>query len=786
VALAGELVLKREASAAHAISLAAHVDSTTIVTEAGDYVQTFELEGVAHETASDEEICAWHENICQFARSISSLHIALWSYVSRVPLADYPAGDFEPGYAHDLNDRYRQHALRRGQFGSRLHLAILYRPHATRLARVSARLDRKNKDTAAAQHAAAIDRLDGIERDVMKWLARWSPRRLTTYNWNNLVFSEPLEFYGSLVNGYAQRMPIRRANIAQTLMTTRPLFGNETFELRGPAESTFGAMLEFKEFPDEVFPGGLDELLRLNTSLVLAQSFAFMERAQARGEINRQFNRLESTNDDAISQIDELSDAKDDLASGRYVMGEHHITLMVMTPHPNQLSSAVAEARQAMSAGGGVVTRASLEMESAFWSVLPGAFKRRPRPGMLASRPWAALNAMHAYPTGKAKNNHWGPALTLLRTANGSPFFFNLHRADVGHFCLLGSTGAGKTVFTLFLVAMMSRMGTQITYYDKDHGAEIAIRALGGQYFDIKPGEPSGFAPFALPGTMENIAAVQLLMRAILRDGENPLTAREMTDIDAAVEGTFTHGRLAHMMSYLPPAEGNNLAERLKRWVVSDEGQGPLAWVFDNEVDALNLSAAKINALDMTYFLDAPEVRTPIMMYLEHRSNQLKDGRRMATIVDEGWKALDDPILEAQLADAFKTDRKKNALMGLITQSPSDALRSKAARTIIEQTPTKIFLPNIEANEAEYVEGFGLTAGEFATFRELSDSSRRFLVKQGKNSVICELDLSDFPNDLAVLSGTAQSVRLLDELRAQHGDDPLVWMPHFQEQRRNL
>lgn len=786
MALSGELVLKREASTATAISLAAHVNATTICTESGDYVQTFELEGVAHETASEEEIAAWHENICQFARSISSPHIAIWSYVSRVPLANYPTGDFAPGYAHDLNERYRQHALRRGQFGSRLHIAILYRPHATRFARVSARLDRKNAANESAQHTAAIDRLDGIERDVMKWLARWGPQRLTTYDWNNLVFSEPLEFYGSLINGYWQRMPLRRANIAQTLMTTRPLFGNETFELRGPAESTFGAMLEFKEFPDEVFSGCLDELLRLNTPLVLTQSFAFMERAQARGEIHRQYNRLESTNDDAISQIDELSDAKDDLASGRYVMGEHHITLMVKTPQVSQLTSAVAEARQAMSAGGGVVTRAGLEMESAFWSILPGAFKRRPRPGMLASRPWAALNAMHSYPTGKAKNNHWGPALTLLRTANGSPYFFNLHRGDVGHFCLLGSTGAGKTVFTLFLVAMMSRMGAQITYYDKDHGAEIAIRALGGQYFDIKPGEPSGFAPFALAATQENIAAVQLLMRAILRDGDTALTARELTDIDAAVAGTFKHGRLAHMMSYLPPPDGNNLAERLKRWVVSDEGQGPLAWVFDNEVDALNLDNALINAFDMTYFLDAPEVRTPIMMYLEHRSNQLKDGRKMATIVDEGWKALDDPILEAQLADAFKTDRKKNALIGLITQSPSDALRSKAARTIIEQTPTKIFLPNIEANEAEYVDSFGLTPGEFAAFKELSDSSRRFLVKQGKNSVICELDLSDFPEDLAVLSATAKSVRLLDELRDIHGDDPTHWLSHFYEQSRSL
>ncbi len=781
--IARERAMKREAPAADVIPLSAMVDETTIETAAGDFVQTFEFEGIAHETASEVELTSWHETLCQFAKAIASPHHAIWSYVLRSPLQTYPEGTFKPGYAHDLNERYKTHTLKQGQFGTRLLIAVLYRPHPNHLDRLGARLDKKSQAAVAIGRREAIERLNALDRDVHKWLGRWSPRRLQTYERRGLVFSEPLEFFAELINGYRQPMPLRRANIGETLTTARPFFGTETFELRGPDQSMYGAMLEFKEFPEEVSPGCLDELLRINTPLALVQSFAFTERGEARTTIDRHLNRLENVDDDAESQREELRDAKDDLRSQRFAIGVHHITLMIRTRHLNQLPDYVAEARQATAAGGGIVTRASIEMESAFWSVLPGAFNRRPRPGMLTSRQWAALNSMHAYPSGKPAGNHWGPAIALLKTANGSPYFLNFHQGDVGHFCLIGSTGVGKTVLTTFLMAMLTRLDVQMNYYDKDRGAEIGIRALGGQYFSLRPGRPTGFAPFALPDTPDNVAAVRKLMQIILRSSENPHSSRELDEIDRAVAGAWPLGRMAHMLEFLEPPRDNNLAQRLKRWVQSNDGEGQLAWVFDNDEDLLELNQARINGFDMTYFLDEPEISSPIMMYLQHRMEQLKDGRRFATFVDEGWRALDDPILEAQLRDTLKTDRKKNALLGLITQEPADALNSRAAKSIIGQTPTKIFLPNIEADEQDYTKGFGLSQGEFETFRQLKPESRQMLVKQGKNSVICEFDLSDFPDDINILSGTAESVQVLDDMMAIHGPAPTDWLSPFINER---
>jgi type IV secretion system protein VirB4 len=77
--------------------------------------------------------------------------------------------------------------------------------------------------------------------------------------------------------------------------------------------------------------------------------------------------------------------------------------------------------------------------------------------------------------------------------------------------------------------------------------------------------------------------------------------------------------------------------------------------------------------------------------------------------------------------------------------------------------------------------GFGLTAREFKLIRErLAPGSRRFLIKQGHASIVCELDLKGFDAELAVISGRASEVARLHRILSEVGTDPARWLPHFQ------
>src|SRR3546814_10664642 len=93
-------------------------------------------------------------------------------------------------------------------------------------------------------------------------------------------------------------------------------------------------------------------------------------------------------------------------------------------------------------------------------------------------------------------------------------------------------------------------------------------------------------------------------------------------------------------------------------------------------------------------------------------------------LIDEGWKALDDEVFAARIRDWLKTLRKRNALVGFATQSARDALESRIATALVEQTATMIFLPNSGARAEDYCDGFGLTSHELALIRSLPAHSQ--------------------------------------------------------------
>jgi type IV secretion system protein VirB4 len=173
--------------------------------------------------------------------------------------------------------------------------------------------------------------------------------------------------------------------------------------------------------------------------------------------------------------------------------------------------------------------------------------------------------------------------------------------------------------------------------------------------------------------------------------------------------------------------------------------------------------------------LDQPAIRTAVMMYLFHRVDERLDGSPAMIMIDEGWKVLDDPVFAARLRDWLKTLRKRNAIVGFGTQSARDALDSKVASAIVEQTATQIFMPNSRARADDYCTGFGLSDHELALIRALPVHSRCFLIRKPNHSVVVRLDLGQMPDMLTILSGRESTVRQLDILRQNHGDSPDKW-----------
>ena len=782
---AAKVLAPREAKVGDRLPYAGHVDEATLRTRDGLLVQTLHLAGFPFETAPDEELNyrkAIRETVL---RGAASSRLAIYHHVVRRRVNPaFPPGPEEP-FCAALDARWREQLTSRRLYVNDIFLTLVLRPTQGS----AGFLERLMKGPRARDADISRDLRDlhATREAFASALSPYGARTLSLYTaGGGAQRSEPAEFLSLLLNGELKPVLAPSGDLSQAIATRRLSFGLDAMEVGGgPDGSSFGAIVSLKDYPSRTAPGLLDGVLRLPMEMVLTESFAFVDRQAALDRMGLALRRLKAAEDDAFSLRGELAQARDDVGAGRAAYGEHHLTILAKADSLEALDQGIADIQGSLAETGAIAVREDVNLEPAFWAQFPANFTYIARKALISAGNFAGLASFHNHPTGQAEGNHWGPAIAVLETTSFGPYHFNFHNGDLGNFTVIGPSGSGKTVLLTFLLAQAERLKPRIAYFDKDRGAEPFIRAIGGRYDVISPGEPTGFNPLALPDTPGNRAFLSEWVAQLLTAEGETLDAEDRAMIADALDANFaqpaSHRRLRYLRELFRGArrpQAGDLAARLSAWC---EG-GDHAWLFDNATDQLDIET-RILGFDMTKLLDSPTIRIPAMMYLFHRLEQRLDGNPAIIVVDEGWKVLDDPVFVRRIKDWEKTIRKRNGVVGFCTQSASDALDSRIASAIIEQAATQIFFPNNRAKASDYIDGFGLTEHEFELVRSLPDTSRCFLIKRGDHSVVARLDLTGLGGELAVLAGTERTVRRLDALRQQVGDAPAAWLPSFMEGR---
>lgn len=773
----------READDIKFIPYTRHVDDTLIALEDGSLMRMYRVDGRPFETSDNGDLNSWHNKLNIAWRSIGDDRVALWTHLVRTATDPNLGGVFHSAFARALQERYAQGLREKVLYHNEFYVTIVVRPSNMAGDQVT-RLFGKRQWGAEIDDRAMVIMADKC-RDFETLLADTAPERLSLYEHDGILFSKPMEVLHFILTGDRIRIPLLDGRLGQALYQSRIVFGREAAEIRLPDRSHYLGMFGVREYVASTRTGQFNSLLKLDFPYVLTQSFAPLVKSVASERFAKKYKQMTSSDDAGVSQAMELLDGQDELMANRFVMGEHHLSIAVIDDDPRRLLDRLSIARSAAADTGMVMAREDIALEAAFWAQLPGNFRMRARPAVINSRNFAALSPFYTFPAGRKSGNHWGDAVTLLKTRAGSSFWFNFHRADIGHTLIIGPTGGGKTVLQNFLQAQLEKTGARQVFFDKDRGAEIFVRACGGTYLTLRNGQPTGFAPLkGLAPNAYNMAFLRQFVRVLVRREGRPLTVAEERLIDEGLDAVMrlpaqsrSFGALREMLGY---ADAEGIGARLERWCRG----GALGWAFDGAQDEVSM-AARFVGFDMTQFLENPEIRTPTMLYLFHRVDELLDGQRVVVDIDEFWKALQDDAFRAFAQDGLKTFRKRNAFMVFGTQSPADALRSPIAHSIIEQTATKILLPNSDAKRSDYCEGLGLTDAEYRLIREdLTPESRCFLVKQGHTSIVAKLDLGAMPDELKVLSGREETLVAMEEAIALAGDDPAAWLPAFYANQR--
>ncbi|MBT9594901.1 MAG: VirB4 family type IV secretion/conjugal transfer ATPase, partial [Vitreoscilla sp.] len=651
------------------------------ITRSGYYLRTWRLAGVPFECADEHDIAQRHESKCHLLAALGGGSFAIWEHRVQRRIADRLTPPKE-GFAREFDDAYAARINAKPFLSNELYFTLVYRPQAG-----TARLFQQTSRTA---EAIARDQDEALalmaEKAVMveRMLRDSEPQALGAYQRQGTWFSELAEFYGFLVNGSWKPMRLEAAPLYRTLPTTRLTFGGGALELRTGLDTTrYGVLVDIKEYAEGVEPGSLNDLLYEDIEYIETQAFAIINRREALDALKRQQKQLMAAEDVVASQVAAMDDALDGLGNGSFVMGQYHYALMVLGNDLHEAQRRSARAVAAIAEGSGInMVPVDLVADAAWFSQMPGNFRWRTRQAQITSRAYAALASNHNFSRGKREGNPWGTAAMLVRTPSGQPFYLNLHASPAkedaedrklpGNTMIIGVTGAGKTTLELAILASLCRYdpAPRLVIFDKDRGCEIFVRAMGGRYFTLHAGRPTGVNPFQRVVNPQRLKFWEALVKQCLHSPSLPLLPSDERAVHEAVRAVASMPREFRRMSTvkqnLPRDGANSLYERLARWC---EG-GALGWVFDEADDRLvELADAAVIGFDYTEFLDDKEVRTALMMALLNVMDELIDGRRLVYVMTEFWKAIGDDSFAGFAKDKQKTIRKQNGLGIFDTQS---------------------------------------------------------------------------------------------------------------------
>lgn len=560
-------------------------------------------------------------------------------------------------------------------------------------------------------------------------------------------------------------------------------------------------------FPLESYPGILSILAEQPCEYRWSNRFIFLDKHEAishldkfrkkwkqkiRGFIDQVFNlHSGKINKDAMLMVDDADDAIAELESGFICSGYYTSVVVLMSETRTTLDNNVEIIKKAINRMGFTSRVETINTVDAYLGSLPGHCVENIRRPLINS-----LNLSDLLPTSSIWSGSetapcpfypkGSPALMHAVTSGSTPFRLNLHVGDLGHTIMFGPTGAGKSTHLGLLAAQCRRYkNMKVFAFDKGNSlyaltAGICAETKGksGLHFEIGADDNKlSFCPMQFLDSRSYRAWAGDWIDTILAlNGLNTTAQQRNAIAEALVSMNENGGKTITDFSYA--IQDNEIRETLAQYTID----GSMGYLLDAEKDGLLLSDFTVFEIEELMNLD-DKYALPVLLYLFKRIEMSLTGEPCIIFLDEVWLMLGHPVFRAKIREWLKVFRKANTSVVMATQSLSDAENSGILDVLIEATATKIFLPNISANDEETSKLYrrmGLNSRQIDIVSNAIPKRQYYLVSSKGRRLY---DLALGPLALAFVGASDKdSVSEIKKLEKEFGTDWVnVWLS-----RRNL
>jgi type IV secretion system protein VirB4 len=263
---------------------------------------------------------------------------------------------------------------------------------------------------------------------------------------------------------------------------------------------------------------------------------------------------------------------------------------------------------------------------------------------------------------------------------------------------MLGPTGAGKSTLLAYLASQFLRyesQGAQVFAFDKGRSLLPLCAAIGdAAHVDFGTQAPELCPLQDLRSPKERAWAAEWIEQLLSLQALRVDSSKRPQLIEALQTFSATSGG-GSLTDFVTTLQDASMRTALGYYA----SEGPGGAVLDGEETDLPTSQFTVFEIEDLMNM-GPKIVDATLLYLFRYIENKLDGRPTLLLLDEAWLALSNALFSEKIREWLKVLRKNNCAVVMATQSLSDVVNSPIRDAVLESCPTRLLLPNPEADSA--------------------------------------------------------------------------------------
>lgn len=736
-----------------------------------------------------------------------------WQDAIRVPAPAYSdpaASHFPDATTAMIDEERREYFLAEGaHFESEYALIFMWTPPSRQQAKLAELIydddmpqDAKDNDPApkiVEQFNHALADMENYLGDVLR-LRRMKSFEVKLKGGKKVLRDDLVTYLHYCITGIIQPVNVPPCPMyLDAFIGGQELFAGDTPKIG----EQFVACISIEGFPHETSPNMLDALDHLAIPYRWSTRMVYLDQHEALNQLTRfrrKWKQKEKgfwsqvfrtgggvVNEDAVLMRRTAEEAMTDAQSGLVTFGYYTPVIVLNANSRPELDERCRIVLREIIRLGLVGRRETVNTMEAWLGSLPGHPQPNLRRPVLHTLNLADLVPLASVWPGLPKNPcpfypDDSPPLAQAATSGATPFRLNLHVGDLGHTLMLGPTGAGKSTKLCFLVSQFFRYPrATVVAFDKGRSMLPLTLACGGRHYDLAgEQDKTGLCPLQFIDTDQDAAWAEEWIATLyeLQAGASP-SPRQKEELHRAILLTRQHKEGRSLTDFIATVQDQDLRSALTHYTIS----GQMGTLLDAQEDGLK--SARFSTFELEDLMQLGDKNAiPVLLYLFRRFEKMLTGQPAMLVLDEAWLMLGHPVFRAKIREWLKVLRKANCIVVLATQSLSDAANSGIFDVLVEACPTKILLPNEEADKAgtathpgprDLYMMMGLNETEIGIIKNATKKRHYYFTSPEGRRLI---DLALGPVALAFMGvSDKEQLRRVRHLAEQYGESwPFVWL----------